>query len=93
MEYGRIRKQAGRRLVYTLVFLPILGWAMLYYLWDDWPGMRIDAPLMRWMTDGLVQEMGADEKRLAGMLFLVCMSLKIVFLCVGWAAALLAPAS
>ena len=65
-ELERIRKKAGREVVWTCMCIPIPGWVMLYYLWKNEDGMRVDGEVMRWRTGGLVGEMGAEEKVLAG---------------------------
>ena len=65
-EQEQVRKKAGREVVWACMCIPIPGWVMLYYLWKDEDGMRVDGEVMRWRTEGLVGEMGAEEKVLAG---------------------------
>lgn len=65
-EMERMRKEAGREIVWTCLYTPIVGWVMLYYIWKDEPGMRVDGELMRQKTKGLVQEIGKEEAEFAG---------------------------
>jgi hypothetical protein len=70
VEMERIRKDAGRKVVFTCLCVPIVGWILLYYLYKDEPGMKVDGDLVRWKTGGLVVEMGDEEKALAGRVLL-----------------------
>jgi hypothetical protein len=69
-EMERTRKKAGREVVYTCLCVPIIGWVLLYHIWLDEAGLRVDGELMRWKTGGLVEEMGREEKDLAGVVLL-----------------------
>lgn len=69
-EMERIRKKAGREVVYNCLCVPVVGWVLLYHIWKDEAGLRVDGEIMRWKTSGLVGEIGREEKELAGVVLL-----------------------